>query len=122
VRVLVEQIDDAEDPRLADYRDFRGAVDTFVVEAGSRCRSCTSRFRLRSVLTTRAALADVEAALHSARGRRVRLSTAADTVERPVGFPFHRGCLGGGQRGDPLALDDLIRDARPLAARAGHES
>jgi tRNA G18 (ribose-2'-O)-methylase SpoU len=112
----VEQIDDAEDPRLGDYRDLRGAGrDTFVVEGRLLVQKLlASRFRLRSILTTRAALADIEAALAQHGGDACVYLTAADTVERLVGFPFHRGCLAAAERGDPLALDDLMRDARLL--------
>ena len=116
MRIRVEHIDDAEDPRLADYRDLRGVgPDTFVLEGRLLVQKVlASRFRLRSILMTRAAFADLEAALARHGGDVCVYLAAADTIQRLVGFTFHRGCLAVAERGDPLALDDLLPDRRLL--------
>jgi tRNA G18 (ribose-2'-O)-methylase SpoU len=116
VYVRVESIDDAADPRLGDYHDLRGAArDVFVVEGRLLVRKLlASRFRLRSILTTDAALADIEAVLVQHGGETCAYLATVDTVQRLVGFPFHRGCLAAAERGTPLALADLIPDARLL--------
>lgn len=116
--VRVEAIDAAADPRLADYRDLRGAArDTFVVEGRILLRKLlASRFRLRSILTTHAARADVEAALAGGGGDADIYLVGVDTIRQLVGFPFHRGCLAAAERGNPLGLDDLLPNARLLVA------
>jgi tRNA G18 (ribose-2'-O)-methylase SpoU len=116
VRVHVEQIDDAQDLRLDDYRELRGpGRDTFVVEGRLLVQKLlASRFRVRSILTTRAALADLEAALARHGGDASVYLTTAETVERLVGFPFHRGCLAAAERGASLVLADLMPRARLL--------
>jgi tRNA G18 (ribose-2'-O)-methylase SpoU len=108
------RIADANDPRLADYRDLkRGAraPETFVAEGRLIVRRLLggSRFRARSVLATERALAEVadvvpeDVAVYVAPGELIR---------RVVGFPFHRGCLAIGERGPDVPLDALLGGRR----------
>ena len=104
----------ADDPRVADYRDLtRGArvPETFVAEGRLIVRRLLggSRFRIRSVLATERALADVadvvpaDVAVYVAPG---------DVIRRIVGYPFHRGCLAIGERGAEISLDALLSGRR----------
>ena len=103
----VEHVDDAADARLADYRDLKHgarAAGTFVAEGRLIVRRLLggSRFRVRSVLASERAvteLADVlpdDLAVYVAR---------ADVIRTVVGYPFHRGCLAVGERGEDLHFD-----------------
>lgn len=108
----VERIADADDPRLADYRDLQdGALRVrrgcFIVESRQVVRTLltASPFRARSVLLTEAALDD----LHDALGGEVPVYVARDvTIRGVVGFDFHRGCLAAGERTADVPLDALL--------------
>lgn len=107
-------IDDADDPRLLDYRDLkRGAraPDTFVAEGRLIVRRLlgASRFRARSVLGTERALADVADVLPDDA---VAYVAPGDVIRRVVGFPFHRGCLAIGERGPDVPLETLLGGRR----------
>jgi len=108
------RIDDADDPRVADYRDLtRGAraPDTFVAEGRLIVRRLLggSRFRIRSVLAAERALADVADAVP---GDVAVYVAPGDIIRRVVGFPFHRGCLAIGERGPEIPLDALLSGRR----------
>jgi tRNA G18 (ribose-2'-O)-methylase SpoU len=114
VPLRVEHVLDADDPRLADYRDVRaGGADTFVVEGRLLvAKLLASRFRVRSILATRRAFADLAPALERhAVDAPVYLADTA-TVHGIMGFTFHRGCLALGERAAPAPLDDLLRGGR----------
>ena len=108
------RIDDADDPRVADYRDLtRGAraPETFVAEGRLIVRRLLggSRFRIRSVLVTERALADVADAVPAD----VLLYVApGDVIRRVIGYPFHRGCLAIGERGAEIQMDALLSGRR----------
>src|SRR5438093_12398241 len=103
----VERVRDADDPRLADYRELRDGerrrrAGTFVAESRQVVRRLLgSRFRARSVLATEAAAADLRDVL--ADGLPVYVAPE-ETLERVVGFNFHSGCLAVGERGAELPL------------------
>jgi tRNA G18 (ribose-2'-O)-methylase SpoU len=115
VSIRVERIADADDPRLADYRLPSGAERSFVVEGRLLVRKLiASRFALRSVLTTHAALAEIEPAL-APRGEAVPVYVAeTDTIARVLGFAFHRGCLAAAERPGSPSLDELLAAAGRL--------
>ena len=99
----VERITDADDPRLADYRDLRngGPRAAFVVEGRRLVRRLLdgSRFQTRSVVLTDSALGDLGGVL----GDGVPTYLAAErTIRDLVGFEFHGGCLAAGDRGDAI--------------------
>ena len=67
------------------------------------------RFRLRSALLTEAAFEDLrdvlgEAAVYVAR---------EETIKGVVGFNFHRGCIGVGERGTEPSLEALLGRLAP---------
>jgi tRNA G18 (ribose-2'-O)-methylase SpoU len=71
------------------------------------------RFRVRSVLLTRAALPGLREALgRLPAGAPVYLASAR-TVRQLAGFNFHRGCLAVGERGGGASPDALLVGARP---------
>src|SRR5713101_9574357 len=117
----VERIRDADDPRLADYRELgdgerRRREGTFVAESRQVVRRLlASRFRTRSVLATEAAAEDLRDVL--ADGLPVYVAPEA-VLQRVVGFNFHRGCLAVGERGAELGLEGLL-DARVLLVLEG---
>lgn len=121
MHLRVELVGDADDPRLGDYRDLRSVRrDTFVVESRLLVQKLlASRFRLRSILATEGALADLDGALAPRGGDACVYLAKAGTIQQIVGFAFHGGCLAVAERGDPLGLDDLLADARLLVALEG---
>jgi tRNA G18 (ribose-2'-O)-methylase SpoU len=113
----VERVSDVDDPRLADYRDLKDGArrrrdGTFIAESRQVVRRLLggSRFRARSVLAAEAAAEDLRDVLTA--GLPVYVAPEA-TLQRVVGFNFHRGCLAVGERGAELGLDGLL-DARVL--------
>src|SRR6266481_4108810 len=118
----VERVSDVDDPRLADYRDLKDGArrrrdGTFIAESRQVVRRLLggSRFRARSVLATEAAAEDLRDVLPA--GLPVYVAPEA-TLQRVVGFNFHRGCLAVGERGAELGLDGLL-DARVLLVLEG---
>jgi len=67
------------------------------------------RFRVRSVLGTASAVASLGEALERS-ATRVYVGPP-ETLERVVGFRFHRGCLAAGERPAGLGLDALAGPA-----------
>jgi len=114
-------VGDADDPRLGDYRDLRSAGrETFVVEGRLLVQKLLgSRFRLRSILATESALADLDGAATPRGGDVCVYLAKGGTIQQIVGFAFHGGCLAVAERGDPLGLDELLPDARLLVALEG---
>lgn len=120
-RVPIELIDNPDDPRVADYRDLRDADlrrtrGLFAVE-GRRLveRLLTaSRFRTRSVLATPPMAAALAPALN---GVPAWVATH-EVIRTVVGFPFHRGAVALGERGEPATLESLL-DARTLVVLEG---
>lgn len=108
-------IENADDPRIADYRDIRerdltGRRGLFVAEGAVVLRvlaSAASRCRVRSVLLADnrvAGLADVIDALAPDVSVHVAPQAVLDGI---VGFPLHRGILALGEKpatGDGEAL------------------
>ena len=77
------------------------------------------RFRVRSALGTASALASLRGGLEQA-GVPVYVARP-ETLQRIVGFHFHRGCLAAGERRAELGLDVLLqpRGRRILVALEG---
>jgi tRNA G18 (ribose-2'-O)-methylase SpoU len=99
--MIVESIDDAGDPRLADYRDLKDAAlrrrrGCFIAESRRVVRTLLAapRFRARSVLTTAAALPG----LADVVGEDVPVYVAhGATIRGVIGWGFHRGCLAAAE-------------------------
>jgi tRNA G18 (ribose-2'-O)-methylase SpoU len=113
--MLIEQIDDPADPRLAHYRDIKDPHlrlrhGLFIAESREVIRRlfACGRFRPRSVLLTPAALAGLRDLLETADPQVRILLVAHDLVRGVVGFNFHRGCLAVGERGPEPAPASLL--------------
>ena len=121
-----ERIDDADDPRLADYRQLKDAVarrhiegdELFVAEGPVAIeRMIASGHRVRSVL--------VDALKYA------RMSESLASVEAPVyvvertllhditGFDLHRGAIAAGTRRPATTLAELTSNARRLVVLEG---
>ncbi len=118
----VERVRDVDDPRLADYRELKDGArrrrdGTFIAESRQVVRRLLggSRFRVRSVLATEAAAEDLRDVLPA--GLPVYVAPEV-TLQRVVGFNFHRGCLAVGERGAEIGLDGML-DARVLLVLEG---
>jgi tRNA G18 (ribose-2'-O)-methylase SpoU len=111
--MAVQRVADADDPRLADYRDLKDATlrrrrGLFVAESRQVVRRlvAAARWNVRSVLATEAAFASLRDVLPP-DGPPVFVVSEA-TIRSVVGFEFHRGCIALGERGDALPLDVLL--------------
>ncbi len=110
----VERVESLGDPRVAFYRELREGrlLDEhglFVAESRHVVRQLLrgGRFRVRSLLLSDAALADLRDELEAASERPlVRLASNA-RVREIAGYAVHQGCLALVERGEPVALDAL---------------
>jgi hypothetical protein len=125
-------VDDADDPRLADYRDLperrlRAESGRFVAESERVVRRlCGSGLRVESVLLTAPRLATLSDALG---GPYPVYLADQEVLDQIAGFHVHRGCLAIGRRpaevGVPpgaralVVLEDLT-DVDNLGALARH--
>jgi len=112
--MIVERIDDLDDPRVVDYRDVKDAElrlrrGLFVAEGRTPVQALLrSTFRTRSVLATERWLAG----LAPLPPGTPLYTTSEATLRGIVGFHFHRGCLALGERGEPRAPAALLPAAR----------
>ena len=111
-------IHDLDDPRIAVFRDLKATNQTrrlgqFVVE-GERLvdRLIESRFTIASALLAER----YEGKLARSIPDDVPVYVLPDAmVDRVVGFPFHRGILASGLRGDWPPIEELAGDrSRPF--------
>jgi tRNA G18 (ribose-2'-O)-methylase SpoU len=109
-------INDPDDPRIAVYRSLKATnatrgLDQFVVE-GERLvdRLLASRFPTVSVLVCDRHEGRLAVTIPDDVPVYVAPSAMVDAI---VGFPFHRGVLGCGQRRPWPALDELITAGDP---------
>jgi tRNA G18 (ribose-2'-O)-methylase SpoU len=123
----VEIIEDPTDPRIADYREARDGHlrrhdGLFLAEGRLVVRRLleASRFRTRSLLSTRRALDDLLDALVGRGSPRV-YEASTETIRAIVGFKFHRGCLALGERGRPTAAHEVVAPAGPRIVLALEE-
>jgi tRNA G18 (ribose-2'-O)-methylase SpoU len=112
---MIEPVLDPRDPRLADYRDLRDAEarrgrGLFVAESRLVVRRliAAGRFRVRSLLLTATARADLQDALACLAPGVPVLVADPPILKAVAGFDFHRGCLALGERGVPPPLETLL--------------
>ena len=104
-------ITDLDDPRIAIYRSLKATNDTrglgqFVVEGEKLvARLLASRFPAVSVLVTDRHLARLAVPVPAEVPTYVVPDVLIDSI---VGFPFHRGVLGCGERRAWPALDEIV--------------
>jgi tRNA G18 (ribose-2'-O)-methylase SpoU len=120
LRVPVERVDTADDPRLLPFRELRapdaGRRDgLFVAETRGVVREllASRRFRTHSLLLTSRALEDLADVL-AGRGSLPVYVAPLPVLKAVVGFDFHRGCLGLGERGLDPGLEILDSAPRRL--------
>ena len=113
--MLIERIDDASDPRLAEYRDvkdphLRLRQGLFMAESREVIRRlfACGRFRARSILLTAAALEGLRDLLEAAGPDLRILLVRHEIVRGVVGYNFHRGCLAVGERGAEPPASALV--------------
>src|SRR5262249_5303180 len=103
-RVSASRVDALDDPQLADYRDLRDADalarrGLFVAEGQLVVRQLlASRFRIRSILATAAALDALRPAIPA--GVPIHVAPRA-LIEHVLGSASHHGCLARGERAVP---------------------
>jgi tRNA G18 (ribose-2'-O)-methylase SpoU len=108
------RIDTLDDPRLAPYRQLKATNATrgrneFVVEGAKLVdRLIESRYPTLSVVATGRKLATIAPRVPEAVPLYVIPNDLADVL---VGFNFHQGVLGCGQRLDPPALGPILHEA-----------
>ncbi len=109
-------ITDLDDPRIAIYRSLKATNQTrglgqFVVEGEKLvARLLASRFPLVSLLVTDRHIARMAVPVPADVPTYVVPDAVIDNI---VGFPFHRGVLGCGERTAWPALDEIIARAGP---------
>ncbi len=123
----VEIIEDPTDPRIAEYglaRDgqLRRHHGLFLAEGRLVVRRLleASRFRTRSLLSTRRALDDLLDVLAGRDSLRA-YEASIETIRAIVGFKFHRGCLALGEQGRSTPPDQVIGPAGPRIVLALEE-
>jgi tRNA G18 (ribose-2'-O)-methylase SpoU len=103
---MIEHVTDPDDPRLADYGDLRDGErrrrrGLVVAESRLVVRRllAAGRFRVRSLLLTEPALAELGDVLARLDGATPVLVAGHAVIKGVVGFDFHRGCLALAERG-----------------------
>jgi len=119
--VPVESVDDAADPRFADYGgipdpELARARGVFVAEGRLVVRRLLeSRFVTRSVMVTATAFEAVADFVDARPGLPVFV-VPQDLMNAVAGFNIHRGCLAIGERPAAVAWDELADGASTLVA------
>jgi tRNA G18 (ribose-2'-O)-methylase SpoU len=116
--VTTVEIDDLDDPRLADFRNVPDPVllrerGLFIAEGRLVVRQllASPSFRTRSVLVSPPALTGMRDALENRAGLPVYVLPVS-RLSALVGFNLHRGCLAVGERPSPTSLEALVEGAR----------
>ncbi len=115
-------IEDADDPRVAFYRDIRerdlvGREGVFVAEGEVVLRALlgpASRFEVASIMVAANRLDTVEAMLLASSPLPVFVA-GQSVMDRIAGFPVHRGLLGIGVIGTPLSVMAVLAGLGPRA-------
>jgi tRNA G18 (ribose-2'-O)-methylase SpoU len=117
---VIVPIDTPDDPRLADYRNIPDpellrSRSLFIAEGRHVVRRLLEapRFRTRSILVTPAAQHGLRDVLPRADDIPIYVVTQ-DVMDAVSGFNIHRGCLAVGERPQPVAWGDVVRDATLL--------
>jgi tRNA G18 (ribose-2'-O)-methylase SpoU len=113
--MAVIRVDDASDPRLADYARVREPVllrerGAFIAESREVVRILLdeTEIAVRSLLVTEAAAIAFAPALER-RGQNIPVYVGDRALmERVVGYDIHRGCLAAAERPAPVALETLL--------------
>ncbi|CAG0969204.1 putative tRNA/rRNA methyltransferase YfiF [Phycisphaerales bacterium] len=128
--VVPIQIDDPDDPRLADYASLKDAGLRADEGAGRRGVFNTegevivrilaeSRFPMRSVLMTPNRVAGLADVLEKMPGTAAAYMVSDAVMQRLVGFQFHRGVLGCGERIAGPGFEEVAGASRALVVLEG---
>jgi tRNA G18 (ribose-2'-O)-methylase SpoU len=124
--MTVARILDPHDPRVAPYRDVRDgdllrARGAFMAEGRLVVRRVLEdrRSTVRSIVVNEAALADLSPLLEAHASQVPIYVCDAAALQAIAGYDVHRGCLALVERPAPIALDDLLREARSLVVLEG---
>ena len=119
----VIQIEHAEDPRIADYRNLKDAQlardrDRFIVEGRGNLRVLLERspFKPESILLSERAYHALEAELPKTADAPPIYRAEQAVLDGIVGFPIHRGVLAvcpRGEAADPNALAASLVEREP---------
>jgi tRNA G18 (ribose-2'-O)-methylase SpoU len=120
---VIVEIDDAADPRLADYvaltdvnlrRRFEPEHGLFIAESAKVItRALAAGYRPRSLLLEEKWLADLAGPIDRADEMGVAVFVApADVIESVTGYQVHRGALASMQRSELPALESVLAGAR----------
>lgn len=111
---MAEWITDAEDLRIADFRDIRerdlvGRRNLFIAEGSVvlRCLLDSRIARAVSILVSEARLPGLAEWLGRGAGEVPIYVAPQALMDRIAGFPIHRGVLALGRRPDPAGLEVL---------------
>lgn len=118
-------IEDPADPRLSDYADLpdaalrdreaTGARGVFIAEGELVVRSlAASRFPVRSILVTPGRLEGCRDVVNALPPGTPVYVLPQGLMERAVGYAFHRGVMGVGERLPPPTLEAVTRLAGTL--------
>ena len=114
----VDRIDALADPRVAPYRDLREGrlldeQGLFVAESRHVVRRLLAggRFRVRSLLLSETALADLEGALAVCADPLVVLLAPYALLCEIAGYHVHQGCLALVERGAQPSVEEIARRA-----------
>ncbi|MBI5883643.1 MAG: RNA methyltransferase [Elusimicrobia bacterium] len=111
----IETVSGVEDPRLADYALARDPVElrrrgTLLAESREVVAALirSRRWRVRSVLATKSALAALVPELALLEDSVPVYEGEPDLMTGVVGYTVHRGCLAAADRGEPETLAGLL--------------
>ena len=119
--MAVEQLDDLDDPRLADYQHLRTPSRRMQVERDRGIFTVEGRLSLEALIASPYTLRSV--LVNSDQLGRISALVAADIpvyalpsreVEQVTGVHFHRGVLAVADRPAPRALADVVHGAHLL--------
>lgn len=118
----LESLDDADDPRLADYREVKEPVwlrerGRFLAEGRVVIAAllASERFRARSLLVTQTGLDALAPELAAADAELPVYRVERSLMDRLAGVRFHQGCVAAAQLGEPLSLQRVaVASARHL--------
>jgi tRNA G18 (ribose-2'-O)-methylase SpoU len=123
---MVERITGPDDPRIAPYRSVADAelvrsLGLFVAEGRLVVRRVLGdgRYRIRSILVNESALKELRPLIEGLPAAPAILQCDTRDFLPITGFDFHRGCLALVERPAPVAVNDLIADARRIVVLDG---
>lgn len=117
----VQRVDSIEDPRVADFVSVKEASlvmrrGMFLAEGPEVVRTLVrrGRFRVRSLFLSERRVEAMQDVLQDLPGDAPVYVASQSVMDGVLGFHFHRGCIAAGERGAPIGLDALLKEARTV--------